>query len=160
MNDRQVLRNGWLIAAHASVLVPLLACAAGDGIRFQIISMERPPEGVGLPPPADYAPCYQGEARGYDLTGDGKVDEVRVTFKGRERCYGEDTDHDGVIDTWDLMDDQGHLVKRASDTNGDGRFDRTWTFDPINRGRAAAGAMREGDAESDSLWQVHLDGGR
>ena len=80
-------------------LAPALACVAGDGMRFEIINMERPPEGLGLPPPPDYGPCYWGEARGYDRTGDGRIDEVRVTFKGRERCYGEDTNRDGVIDT-------------------------------------------------------------
>ena len=54
-----------------------------------VISVERPPEGLGLPPPVDYEPCYVGEARAYDRNGDGKFDEVRVTFKGRERCYGD-----------------------------------------------------------------------
>lgn len=147
MNDRKILRRQWRIGARtiATLLMPLAACAAGDGIRFHVISMERPPEGVGLPPPPDYEPCYQGEARGYDRTGNGRIDEIRVIFKGRERCYGEDTNHDGVIDTWDLMDDQGHLVKRASDTNGDGRFDRRWTFDPTHKGCATAVVARKGD---------------
>jgi hypothetical protein len=122
--------------AGLAALACLLDCAAGDGMRFQLISMERPPEGLGLPPPPDYEPCYWGEARAYDRTGDGKIDEVRVTFKGRERCYGEDANHDGVIDTWDLMDERGTLVKRASDVNGDGRFDQRWTFDPARSGCA------------------------
>jgi len=129
----------------ALVPVPsLLGCASGDGIRFQVISMERPPEGLGLPPPPDYQPCYWGEARAYDRTGDGKIDEVRVTFKGRERCYGEDANHDGVIDTWDLMDERGNLVKRASDVNGDGRFDQSWTFDPSRTGCATVAGAKEG----------------
>lgn len=88
-----------------------------------------------------------------------------MTFKGRERCYGEDTDHDGVIDTWDLMDDHGHLLKRASDTNGDGRFDRTWTFDPTHKGCATTVAVRKGEGEPDSRatmdnCQALSDGGR
>jgi hypothetical protein len=87
--------------------------------------MERPPEGVGLPPAPAFQPCYWGEARGYDRTGDGKIDEVRVLIKGRERCYGEDTNHDAVIDTWDLLDEHGDLVKRAHDSDGDGPFDQS-----------------------------------
>jgi len=132
-----------------ALLGPALACAAGDGMRFQVISMERPPEGLGLPPPPDYQPCYWGEARGYDRSGDGKIDEVRVTFKGRERCYGEDTNHDGVIDTWDLMDERGNLVKRASDVNGDGRLDQSWTFDPARKGCATISADRAADGKAE-----------
>ena len=131
------------------LVAPLFACATDDAIRFQVISMERPPEGVGLPPPVDYQPCYWGEARGYDRTGDGKIDEVRVVFKGRDRCYGEDTNHDGVIDTWDLMDEHGNLAKRTSDTNGDGRLDRTWTFDPARRGCATLSVDQDGDGKPD-----------
>ena len=67
-----------------------LGCTPGDGMRFQVMNMERPPEGLGLPPPADYQPCFTGEARGYDNNGDGKVDEIRVSAGGKERCYGED----------------------------------------------------------------------
>ena len=127
----------------------LYGCAANDGVRFQVISMERPPEGLGLPPPPDYKPCYWGEARGYDRTGDGKVDEVRISFKGRERCYGEDANHDGIIDTWDLMDENGHLVRRAHDANGDGRVDQSWTFDPSRRGCATIAPDVDGDGAAD-----------
>ncbi|MGD0678930.1 MAG: hypothetical protein ABSC94_26290 [Polyangiaceae bacterium] len=132
------------------------ACAAGDGVRFQVVSMERPPEGLGLPPPPDYEPCYRGEARGYDRNGDGKIDEVRVTFKGRERCYGEDTNHDGVIDTWDVMDENGMLTKRAHDTNGDGRVDQAWTFDPTRKGCATVSADRNGDGKPDPATAIDL----
>jgi hypothetical protein len=149
-------------------LVPvlsLLGCAAGDGVRFQVISMERPPEGLGLPPPPDYQPCYWGEARAYDRTGDGKIDEVRVTLNGRERCYGEDANHDGVIDTWDLMDEQGNLVKRASDVNGDGRFDQSWTFDPTRKGCATVAGAGEGGGKPEPSGAIDIcqqlsDGGR
>jgi hypothetical protein len=125
------------------------ACATGDGMRVQVLSMERPPEGLGLPPPPDYEPCYVGEARGYDRNGDGKIDEVRVSIKGRERCYGEDTNHDGVIDTWDVMDESGNLVKRAHDSNGDGRADQVWTFDPTRKGCATIASDRNGDGKPD-----------
>ncbi len=149
----------------AFVMAPLAACAAGEGVRFQVISMERPPEGVALPPPVDYEPCFSGEARGYDLTGDGKIDEVRVVFQGRERCYGEDTNHDGLIDTWDLMDEHGHLVKRTSDINGDGRWDRRWTFDPTRKGCATLSVDQNGDGKPDpgspiDICQKLSDGGR
>jgi hypothetical protein len=135
-------------AIAGALLLTVAACAAGDGVRFQVISMERPPEGLGLPPPPDYQPCYWGEARGYDRSGDGKIDEVRVTFKGRERCYGEDTNHDGIIDTWDLMDEQGNLTKRAHDSNGDGRIDQAWTFDPTRKGCATVAVDRDGQGGS------------
>ena len=112
-------------------VAPVLGCAPGDGMRFEIINMERPPEGLGLPPPSDYGPCYWGEARGYDRTGDGRIDEVRVTFNGRERCYGEDTNHDGVIDTWELMDEHGEVVKRVQRVHGDGGLNDSGTFDSV-----------------------------
>jgi hypothetical protein len=148
-----------------ALLMPLVACATGEGMRFQVISMERPPEGLGLPPPPDYQPCYWGEARGYDRTGDGKIDEVRVTFKGRERCYGEDTNHDGEIDTWDLMDEHGNLVKRAHDANGDGRLDQGWTFDPTRKGCATVAGDQDGDGKPDpgsaiDFCQQLSDGGQ
>jgi hypothetical protein len=147
------------------LLASLLACAPGDGMRFQLISMERPPEGLGLPPPPDYQPCFWGEARGYDRTGDGKIDEVRITFKGKERCYGEDTNHDGVIDTWDLMDEHGNLIKRASDVNGDGRLDQSWTFDPTRKGCATVAADTDGDGKPEPGGTIDIcrqltDGGR
>jgi hypothetical protein len=131
------------------ISLTFIAGATGDGMRFQVINMERPPEGIGLPPPSDYQPCYAGEARAFDRNGDGKPDEVRVTVNGRERCYGEDTDHNGVIDTWDLTDEQGNLVRRAHDSNGDGRADQAWTFDPSRKGCATLASDRDGDGRPD-----------
>jgi hypothetical protein len=132
------------------ILLTLVACAAGDGVRLQVINMQHPSEGLGLPPPADYTPCYYGEARGYDSNGDGKPDHVRVSLQGRDRCYGEDTDHDGKIDTWDLMDEQGRLIKRAHDANGDGRVDQHWTFDPTRPGCATIAADVDGRVDPGS----------
>jgi hypothetical protein len=74
---------------------------------------------------------------------------VRVSIKGRDRCYGEDANHDGVIDTWDLMDENGNLVKRAHDSNGDGRVDQSWTFDPKRKGCATIAADRNADGKPD-----------
>jgi hypothetical protein len=149
----------------SAVLLVAAACAAGDGVRFQVISMERPPEGLGLRPPPDYEPCYTGEARGYDRNGDGKIDEIRITIKGRERCYGEDSNHDGLIDTWDVMDEGGHLVKRAHDAKGDGRANEAWTFDPTRQGCATLVVDRKGGGEPDFASPIDLcpplaDGGR
>ncbi|MGO9834794.1 MAG: hypothetical protein ACLP1X_11295 [Polyangiaceae bacterium] len=148
-----------------ALVVALHGCMAGDGMRFQVISMERPPEGIGLPPPPDYQPCYWGEARAYDRNGDGRFDQIRVTVNGRERCYGEDTNHDGVIDTWDLMDERGNLTKRAHDANGDGRFDQSWTFDPTRKGCATIAGDKNGDGKPDpgtsiDICQQLSDGGR
>jgi hypothetical protein len=136
------VRTALLLLACVAVTA---SCAPGDGMRFQVINMERPPEDVGLPPPSDYTPCYTGEARGYDNNGDGKIDEIRVSVQGKERCYGEDTNHDGVIDTWDVMDESGQLQKRAHDSNGDRRVDQTWTFDPTQHGCATVLLDRDND---------------
>jgi hypothetical protein len=128
---------------------PVLACVAGDGMRFEVINMERPPDGLGLAPPPDYGPFYWGEARGYDRTGDGRIDEVRVMLKGRERCYGEDTDHDGVIDTWELVDERGEIVRRARHVQGDGRLNDGATFEHIPlEGVHSLGALAAVHAEA------------
>ncbi len=118
-------------------------------MRFQVISMERPPEGLGMAPPADYVPCYTGEARAYDTDGDGRVDKVRVSVNGKDRCYGEDANHDGVIDTWDIMDEGGNVARRSQDTNGDGKADQSWTFDPSRRGCGSLMVDRDGDGKND-----------
>jgi hypothetical protein len=112
------------------VLLAVGACTPGDGMRFQVINMERPGDEIGMLPPADYRPCYVGEARAYDTNGDGHVDTVRVSVDGKDRCYGEDTNRDGKIDRWDVTDERGNLAKRTQDTNYDGRADQAWTFDP------------------------------
>ena len=132
-----------------SLVLLAAGCAPGDGMRFQVINMERPSDDVALAPPADYQPCYQGEARGYDTNGDGKVDRIRVAVDGKDRCYGEDTDHDGKIDTWDVTDESGKLSKRAHDSNGDGRIDQAWTFDPGRRGCATISADANADGKPD-----------
>jgi len=131
------------------LLLGCASCAPGDGMRFQVINMERPSDDLGAAPPADYQPCYTGEARGYDNDGDGKVDEIRVSVNGKPRCYGEDTNHDGKIDTWDVMDESGNLTRRAHDSNGDGRVDQAWTFDPSRRGCATVAPDLNGDGKPD-----------
>ena len=136
------------LATLALAAVPL-ACVANDGMRFEVISMERPPEGLGLAPPADYTPCYSGEARAYDTNGDGRVDKVKVSLNGKDRCYGEDQNHDGVIDTWDVMDEGGNLARRAHDSNGDGKVDQAWTFDPTRKGCGSLTVDRDGDGKND-----------
>jgi hypothetical protein len=135
-------------AILASVLV-LAACGGGEGYRVEVISMERPPDGLGLRPPVDYTPCYYGEARAFDTNGDGTPDKVRISFQGKDRCYGEDADHDGKIDTWDLLNESGQVVRRAHDSNGDGRVDQAWTFDPERRGCAAIAADENADGKAD-----------
>lgn len=131
------------------VSLVLAGCASGDGMRFQLIDMQKPTESIGLQPPLDYQPCYAGEARGLDTNGDGKVDKVVVSVDHKDRCYGEDTDHDGKIDTWDVMDENGNLTKRAQDTNGDGRVDQAWTFDPVRHGCATVAPDLDGDGKPD-----------
>jgi hypothetical protein len=125
-------------------------------MRFQVISMERPPEGAGLPPPSDYTPCYSGVAKGYDTNGDGHVDKIKVTVEGKERCYGEDSNHDDIIDTWDILDVHGNLERRAHDSNGDGKVDQTWTFDPTRKGCGTVFVDRNGDGRNDLASPMDL----
>jgi hypothetical protein len=134
--------------ALSLLLVPA-ACAPGDGMRFQVMNMERPSDDGSMPPPPDYQPCFTGEARGYDTDGDGKVDKIRVSANGKTRCYGEDSNHDGKIDTWDVMDENGNLTRRAHDANGDGRADQHWTFDPAHHGCATIAPDLDGDGKPD-----------
>jgi hypothetical protein len=130
--------------------VPTIACAANDGVRMEVISLEQQPtDGIGLPPPADYTPCFSGEARAYDTNGDGRPDKVKVSIQGKDRCYGEDSDHDGRIDTWDVLDENGKLTKRAHDSNGDGKVDQAWTFDPTRAGCATVALDADGDGRPD-----------
>jgi len=107
------------------LLLACAACAPGDGMRFQVMNMERPSDDNSMPPPADYQPCYTGEARGYDTNGYGK------------------------IDTWDVMDENGNLTRRAHDSNGDGRVDQAWTFDPARHGCAIVASDVDGDGKPD-----------
>jgi hypothetical protein len=140
------LALGWVAFATA---LSCPACTPGDGVRFHVIDMERPSDDIAVRPPADYEPCYLGEARAYDNDGDGRVDEVRISVKGKPRCYGEDLNHDGKIDTWDLLDEDGNVRRRAHDSNGDGRVDQAWTFDPARHGCAIIAADRDGDGKPD-----------
>jgi hypothetical protein len=125
------------------------ACTPGDGMRFQVINMERPGDDIGMAAPADYRPCYVGEARAYDTDGDGHVDRIRVGVDGKAHCYGEDTNHDGKIDTWDVTDETGRITRRAHDANGDGRADQAWTFDPTRAGCASVAPDVDGDGKAD-----------
>ncbi len=118
--------------------------------------MERPPEDLGLRPPADFTPCWSGVARAYDTNGDGRPDRVRVSFQGKDRCYGEDSDHDGRIDTWDVVDEAGRLTQRAHDSNSDGKVDQVWTFDPTRPGCAAVALDRDGDGKVDGDGGIDL----
>jgi hypothetical protein len=128
------------------------SCAANDGVRFETINvanMAQPDADLGAPPPPDYTPCWTGEARAVDTDGDGKPDRVRVSFQGRDRCYGEDTNHNGKIDTWDVVDESGRLTKRAHDSNDDGKVDQAWTFDPTRKGCATVALDANGDGKPD-----------
>jgi hypothetical protein len=125
------------------------ACAANDGMRVEVISLEDQGGDVGLRPPPDYTPCYSGQAVAYDTNGDGHPDKVKVSVQGKDRCYGEDSNHDGKIDTWDVLDEQGRMTKRAQDTNGDGKIDQAWTFDPTRQGCATVALDADGDGKPD-----------
>lgn len=55
-----------------------------------------------------------------------------------------------MIDTWDLMNEHGDLIKRARDSHGDGRFDQSWTFDPTRKGCATVTRNSNGDGQPDA----------
>ncbi len=112
--------------ALAFLVVPA-GCAPGDGMRFQVMNLERPSDDGSMPPPPDYQPCFTGEARGYDTNGDGKVDKIAVSANGKDRCY----------------------ARRAHDSNGDGRADQAWTFDPARHGCASVALDVDGDGKPD-----------
>src|SRR5260221_11980207 len=105
-----------------------LALAACDGMRFEFMNLERPSTDIGLRPPADFAPCYQGRAEGLGTDKNGKPDVVRVKDEeGHEICHGNDTNHDGRIHEWGGMGQDGNLRKPARATNGDAVADEAWT---------------------------------
>ncbi len=135
--------------AGLALLCCCFSCAANDGMRVQVISMAQPPDDLGAPPPADYTPCWTGEARAIDTDGDGRADRVRVSFQGRDRCYGEDTNHNGKIDTWVVMVESGRLTMRAHDSDDDGKVDQAWTFDPTRKGCATVAPDANGDGKAD-----------
>ena len=97
----------------------------------------------------------------YRLTIDGKDITTRVrpilsslTISDRQRGEADELqivldDHDGKIDTWDLLNESGQVVRRAHDSNGDGRVDQAWTFDPERRGCAAIAADENADGKAD-----------
>lgn len=144
-----------VLLAFAFVLSFVLG-ACQDGMRFEFVNLERPGSDIGLRPPPDFQPCYEGQARGLDTNGDSRPDVIKVTdASGRETCSGSDTDHDGKIDTWDVMDEKGQLKKRARDTNGDERADETWFFEPSRPGCPAIYADKNGDGVPDSV--AHID---
>jgi hypothetical protein len=143
----------------AALSLALFACTPGDGMRFEVMNMERPSDDGSVRPPADYQACYTGVARGYDTNGDGKVDRIAVAIDGKDRCYGEDSNHDGKIDTWDVTDERGNVTRRAHDSNGDGRVDQVWTFDPSRRGCATVAADRDGDGKADPGPPIDLCAG-
>jgi hypothetical protein len=152
-----LLRNARGLVFLVFVFALLFAMGGCEGgMRFELVNLERPGSDIGLPPPPDFQPCYQGQAKGLDTNGDGRPDVIKVTdASGRETCNGSDTDHDGKIDTWDVMDEKGQLKKRARDTNGDERADETWTFDPARPGCPAIYADKNGDGVPDS--ESHID---
>ena len=138
-------------------LAVLVGCASEQtGMRVEVMTVDRPGEGEGLPPPPDYDQCTLGQATGIDTNGDHKPDLVEVMLKGREVCRGYDSDRDGKIDRWDKMDDQGRTVGTVKDTNADGKADERWTFDPTNHSCATFVADRDQNGEPDPGSLVNL----
>jgi hypothetical protein len=124
----------------APIAVGLVVALAGCGVMtFRFIDQgDRPPgDDMGLPPPPAEAfePCSHvgNKVERIDTNGDGKVDVLRVsTPGGREVCRGVDSNFDGKIDAWDLIDN-GRVVQRAHDSDGNGKVDQHWTWPAAQR---------------------------
>ena len=112
--------------------------------------MERPPDdGRPAARRPTTSPATRARRAATTPTATARSTRSRVSVNGKDRCYGEDTDHDGKIDTWDVMDESGNLTRRAHDSNGDGRVDQAWTFDPTRHGCATIAPDRDGDGKPD-----------
>ena len=114
-----------------ALVAPILGCAPGDGMRFEIINMERPPEGLGLPPPPDYGPCYWGEARGYNRTGDSRDRRGARDVQGSRALLRRGHEPRRRDRTWKLTDEHGEVVKRVQRLHGDGGLNDGGTFDSV-----------------------------
>jgi hypothetical protein len=139
--------------AFGMVMTGLLACGT---MTFRFIDQgDRPPgEDLGLrPPPAEvFEPCSRvgNKVEHIDTNGDGKVDLLRIsTPAGAEVCRGVDANLDGKIDTWDAIQ-EGRVVQRAHDSDGDGKVDQHWSWPVVLRpGCGIMHADLDGDGRPD-----------
>jgi hypothetical protein len=116
--------RSWVSASALLVGAALAAAAfAACNVGFYQ-GPDRPddPNVVGPPPPADFH-CERGVRRS-ERVGDGgrSARVVHVLGSGAVICSTEDRNGDGVIDTWNLLEN-GRVVQQATDTDFNGTLD-------------------------------------
>jgi hypothetical protein len=142
---------------RAFALLPALAgIALLSGCDFKFGFYAGPPTGseITMVPPSDFSSCRMGTRRHQriDGDGDGRTDTIRVVGENDENevCRGTDTNADGKIDTWDLMEN-GRVTRRAHDSDNNGRVDQIWTWpDPTRPSCAVVEKDHDGDGKGDS----------
>jgi hypothetical protein len=159
--------NQWLekLASHAPTSNPMrhaLAFAAAGSLAMSIgcsdyryAFWEGPPTGekVTMPPPIAFSACRDATRRHQriDADGDGRTDTIRVVSADDEVevCRGSDTNGDGRIDTWDVVEN-GHVTKRAHDSDNDGKVDQIWTWPDAKKPACALVTTdKDGDGKGD-----------
>ncbi|MEO8178841.1 MAG: hypothetical protein ABI895_08415 [Deltaproteobacteria bacterium] len=122
---------GTLRAARGGVSVLLMSgigvgCAGGSAGR-------RAEHGSG-PVPRDTrivheeCPVEDSGVVAEDVNGDGRPDRRTVSEDGHVVCRGLDFNFDGVIDAWVYLDPSGHVRRRESDYDRDGRIDEVAVY--------------------------------
>jgi len=136
LNRKQIL-------AVALVTACLPACSG-----VQVASFERPDEGRELPPPSSFEVCKAASntRERVDANHNGRLETVSVhALDGSEVCRGSDTDENGRVDTWDMVE-QGHVVKRARDSDENGKVDEVTLWpDPLRPECPVVFADEDGD---------------
>ena len=93
-----------------------------------------------------------------DFDRDGRADEITISENGQIKLKMRETNFDNKIDTWDYYEN-GRLVKRERDTDGDGIIDQWWTFNnPQNPRCAIVASDRNADGKPDPESVVDLCG--
>jgi hypothetical protein len=93
-----------------------------------------------------------------DFDRDGRADEIAIFENGQLKLKLRETNFDNKIDTWDYYEN-GRLVKRERDSDGDGIVDQWWTFNnPSNPKCAVVASDRNADGKPDPESVVDLCG--
>ena len=93
-----------------------------------------------------------------DFDRDGRADEIAISTNGVLTLKMRETNFDNKIDTWDYYEN-GRLVRRERDSDGDGIIDQWWNFNnPQNPKCAIVASDRNADGRPDPDGVVDLCG--
>ncbi len=141
-------RRSSLSFASALALALVLEVGCAD-YRYAFYEGPVTKKEVPTPPPEDFTACNARNVRHQmlDADADGRTDTIRIVSADSdvEICRGHDSDHNGSIDTWDVVAD-GKVTKRAHDSDDDGRVDQVWTWPDAKR-PACALVAHDGDGD-------------